>query len=121
MIVNSSLIIKSVSAIALLLSLLWQVPAFSASKPCTDSTCVTINGGGENSISKEEARQSKEEWNEQRNLRHKINNRREKEFDKYEVEVDNREDCLKSVNISAYWEPNTKRCLDINTGQPIKP
>ncbi|MBI6550550.1 DUF1283 family protein [Xenorhabdus lircayensis] len=117
--VHSSLIVKSVSAIALLLSLFWQAPAFSA--PCTsDSACVTINGG-ENSMSKEKARQSKEEWTEQRKLRQKVDKRREKEFDKYEVEVDNREDCLKSTNINAYWEPNTKRCLDINTGRPIKP
>ncbi|PHM47881.1 DUF1283 family protein [Xenorhabdus miraniensis] len=112
--------VKYVSAIALLLSFFWQTPAFSA--PCTsDSTCVTINGGGENSISKEMARQSKEEWNDQRRLRKRVEQRREKEFDKYEVEVDNREACLESANISAYWEPNTKRCLDINTGRPIKP
>ncbi|KMJ45788.1 DUF1283 family protein [Xenorhabdus khoisanae] len=112
--------VKYVSAIALLLSFFWQTPAFSAN--CTsDSTCVTINGGGENSMSREIARQSKEEWNEQRNLRKKVDQRREKEFDKYEVEVDNRKACLESANISAYWEPNTKRCLDINTGRPIKP
>ncbi|PHM45408.1 hypothetical protein Xmau_01058 [Xenorhabdus mauleonii] len=115
----SSLIVKTVSAIALVLSFLWQAPAFSA--PCSsDSTCVTINGG-ENSMSKEKARQSKEKWNEQRKLRQKIDNRREKEFDKYEVATDNREDCLQSANINAYWEPNTRRCLDINTGRPIKP
>ncbi|MBC8953575.1 DUF1283 family protein [Xenorhabdus sp. PB62.4] len=112
--------VKYVSAITLLLSLFWQTPAFSA--PCSsDSTCVTINGGGENSISRETARQSKEEWNDQRSLRKKVEQRREKEFDKYEVEVDNRKACLESANIDAYWEPNTKRCLDINTGRPIKP
>ncbi|CBJ81451.1 conserved hypothetical protein; putative exported protein [Xenorhabdus bovienii str. Jollieti] len=118
--VHNSLIAKTVSAVALLLPLLWQTPAFSA--PCTSSsTCVTINGGGENSMSKEMARQQKEEWNEQGSLRKKINKREEKQFDKYEVDVDNRDACLKSTNVNAYWEPNTKRCLDLNTGLPIKP
>ncbi|MEQ1974392.1 DUF1283 family protein [Xenorhabdus sp. SGI240] len=114
-----SLIVKSVSAIALVFSLFWQTSAFST--PCTsESTCVTINGG-ETSLSKEMARQSKEEWNEQKRLRYKADIRKEKEFDKYEMEADNREACLKSVDINAYWEPSTKRCLDINTGRPIKP
>ncbi|AOM40074.1 DUF1283 family protein [Xenorhabdus hominickii] len=118
--IHTSLIVKSVSTIALLCALFWQIPAFST--PCTsDSTCVTINGGGENSMSKEKARQEREEWNDQRDLRQKVNKRKEKEFDKYEVEVDNRETCLKSTNINAYWEPNTKRCLDINTGRSIHP
>ncbi|PHM60260.1 DUF1283 family protein [Xenorhabdus ishibashii] len=115
-----SLIIKSVSATALVFSLFWQTSAFST--PCaSESTCVTTINGGENSLSKEIARQSKEEWNEQRKLRQKVDDRKEKEFDKYEMEVDNREACLKSANIDAYWEPGTKRCLDINTGRPIKP
>ncbi|MDC9596275.1 DUF1283 family protein [Xenorhabdus anantnagensis] len=118
--IHSSSIVKSILAIALLFSLFWQMPAFST--PCTtESTCITINGGGENSMSREAARQSREEWNEQRRLRQKVDKRREKEFDKYEVEVDNRDTCLKSANINAYWEPSTKRCLDINTGRPIKP
>ncbi len=118
--VRGSSIIKCVSAITLLFSLFWQTPALST--PCTTgNTCVTINGGEESAVSKEIARQNKEEWNEQRPLRQKMDKRREKEFDKYEVEVDNREACLKSVNINAYWEPSTKRCLDVNTGHPIKP
>ncbi|OTA20105.1 hypothetical protein Xbed_01821 [Xenorhabdus beddingii] len=117
---HSSLIVKYVSALALLLPLFWQTPAFSA--PCSsDGTCVTINGGGDNSMSKEMARQSKEVWDEQKNLRKKMDQRREKAFDKYEVEADNREACLESADINVYWEPNTKRCLDINTGRPIKP
>ncbi|PHM74217.1 DUF1283 family protein [Xenorhabdus kozodoii] len=114
-----SLIVKSISIIALVSSLFWQTSAFST--PCgAESTCVTINGE-ENSLSKEKARQSQENWNEQRRLRQKVDKRREKEFDKYEVEADNREACLKSANINAYWEPSTKRCLDINTGLPVKP
>ncbi|CDL80593.1 DUF1283 family protein [Xenorhabdus szentirmaii] len=118
--IHNSFIAKNLSVIALLFSFFWQAPAFSA--PCTsDSTCITINGAEGGAMNKENARQSKEEWDEQRKLRHKVNDRREKEFDKYETEVDNRDDCLKSANINAYWEPNTKRCLDINTGQPIKP
>ncbi|SFU89286.1 DUF1283 family protein [Xenorhabdus koppenhoeferi] len=117
--IHSSLIVKNISAIALVLSLFWQSSAFAAS--CTsDSTCVIINGS-ETSLNKEKARQSKEEWNNEKGLRQKTYNRKEKEFDKYDVEVDNRDDCLKSANINAYWEPNTKRCLDINTGRPIKP
>nr|WP_279625077.1 DUF1283 domain-containing protein [Xenorhabdus thuongxuanensis] len=49
-----------------------------------------------------------------------MDNCKEKEFDKYEMEVDNREVCMKSSDINAYWEPSTKRCLDINTGTLIK-
>lgn len=114
-----SLIVKSLSAIVLVFSFFWLTPAFST--PCTsESTCVTINGE-ETSLSKEMTRQSKEEWNEQRRLRQKVDKRKEKEFDKYEMEADNREACLKSANINAYWEPSTKRCLDINTGHQIKP
>ncbi|PHM28718.1 DUF1283 family protein [Xenorhabdus budapestensis] len=117
--IHHSLIAKIIPVISLLLPLFWQTPAFS--NPCTSSNCITINGGGENSMTKEDARQSKEEWNDQRSLRNKVNKRREKDFNKHEIDVDNRDACLKNSNLNAYWEPNTKRCLDIKTGRSIDP
>ncbi|PHM38830.1 DUF1283 family protein [Xenorhabdus innexi] len=106
-------------AIALLLPLFWQTPAFST--PCTSDNCVIINGGGENSMTRETARQDKEMWNEQRSLREKMTQRREKKFEEHENDVDNKDACLKNSNLNAYWEPSTKRCLDVNTGRPINP
>ncbi|MDR0218742.1 MAG: DUF1283 domain-containing protein [Enterobacteriaceae bacterium] len=110
--IRSSLIARTLPTIALLLPLFWQTPAFSNS--------ITINGGGENSVTKENARQEQEAWNEQRSLRNKIYQYNEEEFDKHKIEIDNRDACLKNSNLNAYWEPKTKRCLDIQTGRPIE-
>ncbi|WP_278811141.1 DUF1283 domain-containing protein, partial [Obesumbacterium proteus] len=35
--------------------------------------------------------------------------------------VDLQDSCEKSLNVNAYWEPNTQRCLDRNTGRPLNP
>lgn len=86
------------------------------------STNVTINGNGfENSLDKEEARQMKEDWDQKRELRMKLNQREKTEFNKIDKAIDERDACLKSDNIYAYWESETRRCLDSNTGRPIKP
>ncbi|PHM54444.1 DUF1283 family protein [Xenorhabdus sp. KK7.4] len=119
--IHNPLIAKYFPAIALLLLLFWQTPALSRSNPCTSDNCVIINGGGENSMTRETARQDREEWNSQRDLRNKINKRKEKRFEEYENDVDNEDACLKNFNLNAYWEPKTKRCLDVNTGRPINP
>ncbi|OJH84611.1 putative secreted protein [Serratia marcescens] len=59
----------------------WQAPALALS--CAQgSTCVTVDGKGSGAMSTEEARQSKEQWNDTKSLRHKVNTRVEKEFDK---------------------------------------
>jgi len=100
---------------------------------------------GNNAASNEAARQSKEQWNDTRNLRNKVNTRVEKEFDKADRAFDTRDACEKSYNVNAYWEPktdrafdtrdageqsynvnayweaNTLRCLDRRTGRPLAP
>ncbi|STJ44280.1 protein [Escherichia coli] len=63
----------------------------------------------------------KEQWNDTRNLRQKVNKRTEKEWDKADAAFDNRDKCEQSANINAYWEPNTLRCLDRRTGRVITP
>ena len=76
---------------------------------------------GNSAASNEAARQSKEQWNDTRNLRNKVNTRVEKEFDKADKAFDTRDSCEKSYNVNAYWEPNTLRCLDRRTGRPVAP
>ncbi|MGK3124043.1 DUF1283 family protein [Candidatus Pantoea formicae] len=76
---------------------------------------------GNSASSNEAARQSKEQWNDTRNLRNKVNTRVEKEFDKADKAFDTRDSCEKSYNVNAYWEPNTLRCLDRRTGRPVAP
>lgn len=76
---------------------------------------------GNSASSNEAARQSKEQWNDTRNLRNKVNTRVEKEFDKTDKAFDTRDSCEKSYNVNAYWEPNTLRCLDRRTGRPVAP
>ncbi|ORM73558.1 hypothetical protein HA48_08985 [Pantoea wallisii] len=76
---------------------------------------------GNNAASNEAARQSKEQWNDTRNLRSKVNTRVEKEFDKADRAFDTRDACEKSYNVNAYWEENTLRCLDRRTGRPVAP
>ena len=34
---------------------------------------------------------------------------------------DAQDNCQKSANVNAYWEPNTLRCLDRRTGRAINP
>jgi len=76
---------------------------------------------GDTSLSKEQARQDKEQWDDTQRLRGKVNNRVEKEFDKADRAFDTRDGCEKSLNVNAYWEPNTLRCLDRRTGRPVAP
>ena len=56
-----------------------------------------------------------------RSLRHKVNKRAEKEWDKEDVAFDARDKCQQSANVNAYWEPNTLRCLDRRTGRTVAP
>ena len=71
--------------------------------------------------SRQRAAMEKEQWNDTRNLRQKVNKRTEKEWDKADAAFDNRDKCEQSANINAYWEPNTLRCLDRRTGRVIIP
>jgi len=74
---------------------------------------------GDSAQSRQQATMEKEQWNDTRNLRHKVNTRVEKEFDKADVAYDARDNCQQSANLNAYWEENTLRCLDRRTGRPI--
>ncbi|HEI8865103.1 DUF1283 family protein [Serratia sp. AKBS12] len=107
-------------AAALLAMSAWQLPAMAAS--CTQgSTCITVDGKGSGAMSTEEARQSKEQWNDTRTLRHKVNTRVEKDFDKLDKAADDQDRCNDSLNVNAYWEPSTLKCLDRTTGRKIYP
>ncbi|KNC90400.1 DUF1283 family protein [Trabulsiella odontotermitis] len=76
---------------------------------------------GDSALSRQEAAMQKEQWNDTRSLRQKVNKRAEKEFDKADVAFDARDKCEQSANLNAYWEPNTLRCLDRSTGRAINP
>ncbi len=76
---------------------------------------------GSSALSNEAARQNKEQWNDTRMLRNKVNSRVEKEFDKTDRAFDTRDKCEQSLNLNAYWEPNTLRCLDRRSGRPVTP
>ena len=76
---------------------------------------------GDSAQSRQHAVMEKEQWNDTRNLRQKVNKRTEKEWDKADAAFDNRDKCEQSANINAYWEPNTLRCLDRRTGRVITP
>ncbi len=95
----------------------WQVSAQAATN-CAGGTCV-FSGSGNDAISNEDARQSKEQWNDTQELRHSINQRATKSFNKFDQAIDLRDKCQASQNLNAYWEPNTERCLDRRTGRQL--
>ncbi|MEX3019801.1 DUF1283 family protein [Kluyvera sp. STS39-E] len=76
---------------------------------------------GDSAQSRQNAAMDKEQWNDTRQLRQKVNKRAEKEWDKADVAFDARDKCQQSPNVNAYWEPNTLRCLDRSTGRSINP
>lgn len=90
-------------------------------QPAMAKTDRVIIESGNNALSTEEARQNKEQWDDTRMLRKKVNTRVEKEFDKTDQAFDTRDACDKSYNVNAYWEANTLRCLDRRTGRPVTP
>lgn len=96
------------------------------------STCAMINTAsaetskliiesGDSPQSRQNAAMDKEQWNDTRSLRQKVNKRAEKEWDKEDVAFDARDKCQQSANTNAYWEPNTLRCLDRRTGRVVAP
>ncbi|POT57427.1 hypothetical protein C3432_05510 [Citrobacter amalonaticus] len=76
---------------------------------------------GDSAQSRQHAAMEKEQWDDTRGLRQKVNKRTEKEWDKADAAFDNRDKCEQSANVNAYWEPNTLRCLDRRTGRTIAP
>ncbi len=93
---------------------------FSAAIGAATRTQHIIIDSGDNALTREEARENQEQWDAQRSLRQKENNRAEKDFDKYDKTVDQQDRCLNSENFNAYWESNTGRCLDRRTGHTIR-
>lgn len=82
-------------------------------------TSRVVIESGDSAQSRQHAAMEKEQWNDTRSLRQKVNKRTEKEWDKSDAAFDNRDNCEQSANINAYWEPNTLRCLDRRTGRAI--
>lgn len=99
--------------------------AFSAAAllcaPAQAQTNKLVIESGDSALSRQQAAMEKEQWNDTRSLRHKVNRRVEKEWDKTDAAFDDRDSCEKSANLNAYWEPNTLRCLDRRTGRVINP
>lgn len=95
--------------------------AFAWSATATAETSKLIIESGDSAQSRQNAAMDKEQWNDTRNLRQKVNKRAEKEWDKEDVAFDARDKCQQSANTNAYWEPNTLRCLDRRTGRTVAP
>ncbi|MBV8041348.1 DUF1283 family protein [Pluralibacter sp.] len=93
--------------------------AYTASASAETSKLVIESGDG--AQSRQNAAMDKEQWNDTRALRQKVNTRAEKEWDKHDAAFDSRDNCEQSANLNAYWEPNTLRCLDRRTGRPLAP
>ncbi|EHN8908267.1 DUF1283 family protein [Enterobacter ludwigii] len=102
-----------------LAAMLSGVVMFTASVQAETSR-LTIESG-DNAESRQQAAMDKEQWNDTRSLRQKVNKRAEAEWDKTDAAFDDRDNCEKSPNVNAYWEPDTRRCLDRITGHVITP
>jgi len=89
--------------------------------PVSANASKLIIESGDSAQSRQNAAMDKEQWNDTRSLRHKVNTRAEKEWDKEDVAFDARDKCQQSANVNAYWEPNTLRCLDRRTGRTMTP
>lgn len=92
------------TAFCFCLPLFWVTSSLAAqaTTSCTaGSTCVSV-GKGDDSLNKEQARQEKEQWDNTRMLRNKVNTRTEKEFDKIDAAFDAKDKCEKSLNLNAY-------------------
>lgn len=85
-----------------------------------ETSRLTIESG-DNAEGRQQAAMEKEQWNDTRALRQKVNRRAEKEWDKTDAAFDDRDRCEKSANMNAYWEQDTRRCLDRRTGNVITP
>jgi hypothetical protein len=102
-----------------LAALISCVVIFAASAQAETSKLIIESG--DNALSRQQAAMEKEQWNDTHSLRQKVNKRAEKEWDKTDAAFDERDRCDKSANVNAYWEPDTRRCLDRSTGHVITP
>jgi hypothetical protein len=110
---------KRLSVATLPLALL--LSAFAFVQPANAQTNKLIVESGDNAQTRQDAAMDKEQWNDTRSLRQKVNKRTEKEWDKADTAFDARDNCQQSANVNAYWEPNTLRCLDRRTGRTVAP
>jgi len=102
-------------------SLALVLSAFAFTHFAHAETSKLIIESGDSAQSKQQAAMEKEQWNDTRSLRTKVNKRVEKEFDKDDVAFDLRDKCMQSVDVNVYWEPNTQRCLDRRNGRVARP
>lgn len=102
----------------ILLNLLFSIFTVYSANILAKAEKIVIESGN-SPASNETAREHKEQWDNTRSLRNKINRRSEKEYDKIDHAYDAQDSCKKSLNINAYWEPDTLRCLDRRTGREI--
>jgi hypothetical protein len=103
----------------LCLAAMLSLTALAFTAPVSAQTSKLIIESGDSAQSRQNAAMDKEQWNDTRNLRQKVNKRAEKEWDKEDVAFDSRDKCQQSANVNAYWEPNTLRCLDRRTGRTV--
>jgi len=103
------------------ISLALVLSAFALTHVAHAQTNKLIIESGDSAQSKQQAAMEKEQWNDTRSLRSKVNNRVEKDFDKDMNASDLRDKCMESVDLNVYWEPNTQRCLDRRNGRLAKP
>ncbi|WP_312979367.1 DUF1283 family protein [Atlantibacter sp.] len=108
--------LRSKSAVLMLLA-----GVFTFASPIHAQTDRLVIESGDSAQSRQNAAMDKEQWNDTRSLRQKVNKRAEKEWDKADVAFDAQDKCQQSANMNAYWEPNTLRCLDRRTGRQIMP
>jgi hypothetical protein len=94
---------------------------YTASGTVYAETSKLVIESGDSAQSRQNAAMDKEQWDDTRTMRQKINKRAEKEWDKADVAFDAEDKCHQSANVNAYWEPNTLRCLDRRTGRVVTP
>lgn len=99
----------------LCLTAVLALSSFAFAATASAETSKLIIESGDSAQSRQNAAMDKEQWNDTRSLRQKVNKRVEKEWDKEDVAFDARDKCQQSANVNAYWEPNTLRCLDRRT------
>ena len=105
----------------LCLAAMLSLTAFAFTAPVSAQTSKLIIESGDSAQSRQHAAMEKEQWNDTRSLRNKVNTRVEKEWDKDDTAFDLRDKCQQSANVNAYWEQNTLRCLDRSSGRPVAP
>lgn len=111
--------LKTLSRAALPLALFGALFSMQQSAQAKTDTLIIQNGSS--ALTDEQARQQKQVWDETHRLRSKQILRAEKDFDKGDRAIDTRDACDQSLNVNAYWESNTLRCLDRRTGRPVTP